>query len=183
MTTSFETLGVSWPPRGWRQFESIQTPCGQAILKQPVSGVVCGLRYMIEPVPIYSKKQQKSLLFHVQITGWEYSISNQSHEYPVLSYALQERGDDTQCKPKLYISQIKSQGQAIRTTSKSARRCLMASVFLIQQINKGNVPDIEKTLKIYRIHTSQKQGYEMNLTRTDSLYCGLPHTHQDDVGS
>ncbi|MCI5060676.1 MAG: hypothetical protein MRY79_06360 [Alphaproteobacteria bacterium] len=183
MTDSFETLGVSWPPNGWNQFSGIQTPCGQAISKKPVSGIVNGLRYVIEPIPVYHKGKYKSHLYHVQITGWEYTINNDSQEYEILSYNLQERTQDTR-KPlplDFFISNIKSGNVGIQATPKSARSALMSSLFLIKQINDGNVPDTEQILKIYKIHKSQKAIHEPDFIRSDSLYCGLPYA-QDETG-
>lgn len=178
----FKALGVSWPPRGWKQLGYIETSSGQAISKDPLSARVTGLVYNIEPSPVYRKNSTRIFVYSVRIDGWEYTIHNESREYPVLSFSLQERLDPDVPKD-FYISDIRTKSRVIRITERSAHRSLMAALFMMKQINNAQVPDIERVLRLYKIHPSQRSLYEIDNVRHDSLYCGLPYVGLDDSGS
>jgi hypothetical protein len=169
----FKTLGVSWPPRGWEQLRHIKISTGQAVSKDPVLAKVTGLSYNIEPVPYYKGKKIKSTIYAVEVLGWEYTIHNESREYSVISFLLQERPHLSAPK-EFYISDLKTMGQSVIVTERSAHRSLLATNFFIKQIISGKVPETERVLMLYKIHPVQRSLYEINNVRTDSLYCGLP---------
>ncbi len=169
----FKNLGVSWPPKGWKAFNEIDQTYGQAILKNPVSAVVTGLSYVIEPIPVY-KSSVRGHYYAVNITGWDYNIYNESCEYPVLSFIFHDKPDSKTPK-HYYMSELKTQAQSLHLTERSAHRMYMAALFLMKQIGSGQVPDVERILKLYKIHPSQRDAYKINSERSDSLFCGLPN--------
>lgn len=174
----FKTLGMSWPPRGWEQLRHIENSNGQAIVKDPALARVTGLAYNIEPLSFYKGRKVKTTVYAVEVTGWEYTIHNESREYSILSFLLQEKPD--QSAPKdFYISNLKTNGQPIRVTERSAHRGVMAANFLIKQINGGKVPDTNRILMLYKIHPAQRSLYDIDNSRPDSLYCGLPYVGLD----
>lgn len=71
--TSKASLPALWPLSYWPQ--SVKA---QSVLKDPVKATVYGLSYQIDTPSAYDE-------FSIIINGWEYSISNESREYPVLS--------------------------------------------------------------------------------------------------
>lgn len=170
----FEALGISWPPRGWEQLSTIEKTSGQAIIKEPASARVAGLTYNIEPIPVYQKDNQRVFCYALQIDGWEYTIHNDSREYPILSFMFQERPDPAVPK-SFYISDIKSKARPVIVTERSAHRSMMAALFMIKQINNSLVPDTERVLRLYKIHPTQRSLYEIDNERRDSLFCGLPY--------
>ena len=139
---------------------------------------VTGLTYRIEPLPFYKGKKVRATVYAVEISGWEYTIHNESREYPVLSFLLQERPDSSAPKD-FYISELKTMAQPVRVTERSAHRGVMTANFLIKQINGGKVPDTNRILMLYKIHPAQRSLYDIDNSRPDSLYCGLPYVGND----
>lgn len=161
----FKALGISWPPQGWDQLEHIKNSNGQSLSKDPASAMVTGLSYNIEPIPVYQKNRaanaDPTFVYAVQIDGWEYNIHNESREYPVLSFMLQARTDPS-CPKESYLSNIKTQARPLHLTSRSARRAMIAALFIMKQINSGQVPDAERILRLYKIHPTQRSLYEID---------------------
>ena len=168
----FKTLGVSWPPKGWKQFKDIDRSHGQAISKDPASAIVTGMSYIVEPLPVYQKNDLRSFVYAIHIEGWDYNIYNESCEYPILSFICKERPEDSASK-HYYISDIKSRARSVRITQRSAHRSFMAALFMMKQINSGQVPDAERILRLYKIHPTQRSLYDYDMERTDSLFCGI----------
>ena len=175
----FKTLGVSWPPKGWKNFKEIEASYGQAIIKNPASAVVTGISYDIAPVPIQHKDGRQVFVYAVQIHGWDYNIYNESCEYPVLSFVLKERPQSD--APKyFYMSDIKTQGYQLKITQRSAHRAYMAALFMMKQIAAGQVPEVERILKLYKIHPIQRGTYKIDGERHDSLFCGIVNQPMTD---
>lgn len=170
----FKALGISWPPRGWEQLRTIQQTTAQAITKDPASARVAGLTYDVETLPVYQKNNKRAFVYAIQIDGWEYTINNESREFPILSFMLQERPDKSMSK-HFHMSDIKTKSRPIGLTERSAHRSLMAALFMMKQIVCGQVPDADRVLRLYKIHPSQRSLYEIDNERHDSLYCGLPY--------
>ncbi len=105
----FEALGVSWPPRGWKQLRHIEKTSGQAITKDPASAQVTGLVYNIEPAPIYRDSNTRLIAYDIQIDGWEYTIHNESREYRF--YLLYYRIALMHLLRRIYIFQILKQNR------------------------------------------------------------------------
>jgi len=160
--------GVSWPPVDWKQFSNISKASDQAISKDISAGKVIGISYAIDSHPLYEleKGQQTYYAHHIHIDGWEYQIQTDSIEHQILSFTLLDR-HDVKMPKETYISKIKSMGGAVVSNERSARRAVTAAVFLIKQINAGQVPDAERVLKIYKLHPSQSRIYEQGHTPTD----------------
>lgn len=178
----FKKLGLSWPPRGWNIFDHIEKVSGQSIAKDPQKAKVTGLAYRIEPLPYFRGKNAKAVAYNIEITGWEYTIHNESREYPVLSFLLKERP----CKSaprEFYIADMKTMTMPLRITQRSAHRITMATNFLIKKINGGIVPDVERVLMLYKVHPAQRSLYDIDNARSDSLHCGLPYVAGDESKS
>lgn len=179
----FNALGISWPPRGWDQLGTIQTTTAQAIAKDPASARVAGLSYTVEPLPVYQKDNSNRIfVYAVHIDGWEYTINNESREFPILSFMLQERTDKHSPK-HFYMSDIKTKSRPVRLTERSAHRSLMAALLMMKQISGGQLPDANKILRLYKIHPTQRSLYDIDNERHDSLYCGLPYVCVEDNDS
>jgi len=171
-----EYSGGVWPPQGWEQFKGIELLNDQTIHKDPISSIVSGLCYKIEPIPVF-KKKTRTYIYNVTIERWEYSINNESREVPILSFLLAET------KPmaipmarQLVIEDIKALSRPIKSTAKSTYRVLSAALFLMDQINQDKVPDIEKTLKDYKLHPSQsrRQQLALQVSKNNGLVNALP---------
>lgn len=168
----FKDLGVAWPPEGWKQLQDIDLSYGQAILKNPVSAIVTGMTYAVEPFPVRNDDQTRHYYYNVNIKGWDYNIYNESCEYSVLSFMLKDR-PHSKAPKHYYMSNIKTQSQKLNLTERSAHRTFMAALFMMKQIASGRVPEVERILKLYKIHPAQRSLYYIDSERHDSLFCGL----------
>jgi hypothetical protein len=148
-----------WPPRGWKQLGNISRPEGQAIAKDIKTARIYGLSYTIRTDRIFDGRQDVNR-YGVSLDAWEYSILNESKEYPVLSFDLTDRLD--LLKPREhYISGIKVLARPIRDDRMTARRAMTAAVFLIRQIELGLVPDVDRVLSIYRLRDDVETPFKM----------------------
>ena len=147
-----------WPPKGWKEFSDITLLNNQTIFKDPHTSKLSGLCYSIEPIPVF-KKKSRTFIYNIAIESWEYSINNESSEFPVLSFLIGERYAIPQMTERI-IENIKSFSRPIESTPLSSQRSLMAALFFIKQINNDYMPDIEKTLSLYKIHPSQRTEYQ-----------------------
>lgn len=146
-----------WPPTGWTQFAAIQSSSGQSLAKDIGRARIFGLQYRIESVPLF-RNETKFFRHDVMIDGWEYSILNESIEYPVLSFSLLDRFD-AGLPRECFITDIRSYDTLIPHTSRSANRAVSAGLFVIRQIANGQVPDVNRVLRIYKLHPNQSFLY------------------------
>lgn len=149
----FESKGISWPPPGWTQLSAIQSSSGQSLAKDIRKGRIYGLQYRIDSMPLF-KNEAKIFRHDFDITGWEYSILNESIEYPVLSFSLFDRFDQS-IPHDCFINDIRTYDTHIPHTKLSAARAVSASLFLIRQIASGAVPDVNRVLRTYKLHPNQ----------------------------
>jgi hypothetical protein len=92
------------------------------------------------------------------IDGWEYSILNESTEYPVLSFSLLDKFD-AGLPRECFITDLRCYDTPIPHTRRSANRAVSAALFMLRQIASGQVPDVNRLLRIYRLHPSQTFMY------------------------
>lgn len=148
---SFKALGVPWPPRGWEGFGATQRASGQAIVKNPSEAKITGIQYSINPVPrAGSRDEDCSFLYAVEFVAWEYTIYNNSQEFPIISFVLKEQYAPNN-NHRLSIDDVKIQAQNIKITDEIAERVMMASLYFIRQVENGNVPDWARILRFYRL--------------------------------
>jgi hypothetical protein len=145
-------------PKGWNQFSGLRVPsAGQAIAKDISRARIFGLQYRIEGMPIF-KNDMRLLRYDFHIEGWEYSILNESTEYPVLSFSLMDRFDPALPRES-FITDIRSYASVLPRTRYSAMRAIGAAMFFIRHINEGKVPDVNRALRSYKLHPNQAYLY------------------------
>lgn len=150
----FESMtSIMWPPIGWSQFAQVTASSGRAVAKDIPKARIFGLHYSIESVPLF--KMDKKLMRHdICIEGWEYSILNESVEYPVLSFSLYDRFD-LQLAKECFITDIRSYATPIPRVQQSVSRSIAAALFLIRQIENDCVPDVNRVLRAHKLHPNQ----------------------------
>ena len=149
----FESTSILWPPVGWSQFASVHASAAQSVAKDISKARIYGLHYRIDSVPLF-KNETKLFRHDIQIDGWEYSILNESIEYPVLSFSLMDRFDLTLPR-ECFVNDIRSYSTAIPHTRRSVNRAVSAALFFIRQIGLASVPDVNRVLRIYKLHPTQ----------------------------
>lgn len=144
-----ETGGFFWPPRGWKQLGNISKPEGQALAKDIRTARIHGLSYRIGTAAVHDGAQTVHR-YAMTIEAWEYSILNESYEYPILSFDLMDRLDLLTPREH-YVTDIKVMARPVQASRLASRRAVTAAIFLIRQIELGIVPDVERVLGIYRL--------------------------------
>ncbi len=144
-----QTSHFIWPPRGWKQLGEISRSHGQSMIKDIQTARIHGVSYTIKSDLIY-QAQQSVRHYTLTIDAWEYSILNESKEYSVLSFDVSDRVD--LLKPREQsISDIRIFARPLREGRQNIRRALTAAVFLIRQIDLGQVPDVDRVLSLYHL--------------------------------
>ncbi len=165
-TTSHHT--TSWPPKGWPQFKAISRKAAQALTKDLKTARIYGLSYKIQSMPLYHLDGKYSA-HTIDISGWEYTIQNDSQEYPVLSFKILDQHDSGQALTE-HISNIKVFARPVEVSAQTAKRAILAGLFLMKQINGGFVPDPVRVLRVYRL--LQKTPH---LLQSDDFSCAQNH--------
>lgn len=158
-------LDTSWPPCGWERLSDIKKLEAQAIVKDPVLAKIVGLTYKIEPIPVYLKNNRRSYIYRLSIDGWKYSIQNKSHEYSILSFDIRARANKSLSRNN-FISNIKTKSQPLILNRLSAERTYNAALFMMKQIESGQVLDYNRVLRLYKIHPTQRSLYELDRVST-----------------
>lgn len=121
---------------------------GQAMKKDIPSARVLGLSYQIDTETVVTSGRARPLHF-IQIDGWEYTIRNDSVEFPVLAFSVLDMGAASLTRHRI---------QNLRVLSRPAKRCyrlndkaLYAAACMIRQISAGHVPDILRILSLYKL--------------------------------
>lgn len=153
--------GNAWPPRGWQQLGSITQSHGQALAKDIRTAKIFGLGFRIDSDPLY-QMEARFYRHKIQIDGWQYSILNESSEYPILSLVITDRHDIRQPRES-FVSDIRIMGKPVDCRPVLVRRAIMAVQLLIKQIQMGQVPDHERVLSIYHLHPRRPSDTETTL--------------------
>ncbi len=135
---------------------------GKAVETDPISSSIRGLSYSIVASSNPLHKGEKT--FTLQIKGWRYGVDHASTDFAVLSFDF--------CLPfkarknsASFMSNIKVNARGLKVTERSAHRSFMAALFIIKQIEKGQVPETSRVLRLYKIHPSQHSLYDQNEKR------------------
>ena len=127
---------------------------GRAVEKDSTTSSIRGLSYQITDV------KNKPDFYAIDIKGWRYSVRNETREIKILSFECKNPFLPGQRK-KLSLENIKVNARPLISNAASSQRSLMAAIFFIKQIEKGQVPDANRILRLYKIHPSQHSLYEM----------------------
>ena len=73
---------------------------------------------------------------------------------PVLNFALLDRFDPALPR-ECFVTDIFSYSSLIPHTRSSVNRAVGAALFFIRQVASGNVPDVNRVLRIYKLHPAQ----------------------------
>lgn len=158
----FESMtAIVWPPVGWTQFSQVTSSSGRSVAKDIPKAKIFGLNYSIESVPLF-KMDTKLMRHDISIDGWEYSILNESIEYPVLSFSVYDRFD-LQLPKECFVNDIRSYATPIPHTQRSVNRAISAAIFMIKQIENDCVPDVNRVLRTYKLHPNQAFLYRKDI--------------------
>lgn len=85
----------------------------------------------------------------LRIDSWRHDLLGDTTDLPVMEIIF----DATQFQtPARALESLKLMARPVKFTEKVASRTVSAALFLINQINAGQVPDFERVLELHRIH-------------------------------
>lgn len=174
---TIEKGSIVWPPRGWRQLGCINQSSGQALAKDIRTAKIFGLAFQIESEPLY-QFESRFYRHKIFIDGWQYSILNESSEYPVLSFTLTDRYDIRQPRDA-FVSDIRVMAKPFENRPVIVQRAVMAAQLLIKQIQLGQVPDHERILSVYHLHP-KRGGQNNNGLGPDPITLRQRYNRRDD---
>ncbi len=142
-----------WPPNGWTSLGGVKKLSGQSLVKDPQTARMRGMIYRIVSDPIQSPGEN-FYIHRVRVDGWEYTIQNDSSEFPILSFSVMDRFDEN-IPEEYYVSSIKMMSCPVELSEKTVSRTISLFRFLVRQIDNGTVPDIDRVMRVYRLHPLQ----------------------------
>ena len=150
-----EFLDSSWPVTGFDKLGTRKQFAGQASEKDAVTSSIKGLSYLVRP----HGRDKNS--YDVTIKGWRYSVRNETIEFPILSFSCLNPFESKKSK-QFVLQDIKVNARPLIINERSSQRSLMAAIFIMRHIEKGQVPDTNRILRLYKVHPSQHSLYEMS---------------------
>lgn len=137
---------VLWPPENIRFLRGLKQPCGQAMVKHVDKGHITGMAYRVEGADIYIHEKLRKAYF-IEIDAWDYTIRNESREYPVLSFSYL---DILPQKNSRAVQNVRLMGRYMRGQLVAEKTLRTASYFM-RHIELGDVPDVQHVLSLYKL--------------------------------
>lgn len=173
--SSSEHPCVFWPPAKTSFMADIRQPQAQAIIKDTHKGCVFGMSYRIQGERIYAGNKPRTIYF-IHIDGWEYTIRDDSIEYPILSFSYLEAGPHGFQGEKV-INNIQVMSRPVTRGYRLPDKTLRTAAYLMQRIAAGIVPDASRVLSLYKlmpVHPTMPGFFQ------DSFYSALRGSKDPD---
>jgi hypothetical protein len=133
-----------WPPSGWPMFACVTRPSGTVTgLERDALGNLNLLKYQvrIDPAGIYT----------IEILKGALKSSGQVSLQPALNIRFTGLEDWFEDNLEKAVLDIDVEGVALTPRRDVILRLILAMTFLISRIDRGLMPNLKKTLKIYRL--------------------------------
>lgn len=132
-----------WPPSGWPMFACVTRPSGTVIASEMgVRGDQALLKYEV---------RIENGVYTIEILKGTLARSGGITLQPALSIRFTGLEDWFEENLESAVLNIDVDGQSIRVTRDVVLRLILAMTFLISRIDRGLMPNLKKTLKIYRL--------------------------------
>lgn len=133
-----------WQARGWAVLDGVNAAENAATRPNPTDSSILGLSYCLQNC--HESGSEKIML---RIDSWRHDKLGDTTDLPVMEIIF----DATQFQtPARALESLKLMARPVKFTEKVASRTVSAALFLINQINAGQVPDFERVLELHRIH-------------------------------
>lgn len=133
-----------WQSRGWVAFEDLTAAENAATRPNPVDSSIQGLSYCLQNCT--EAGHEKIML---RIDSWRHDKFGDTTDLPIMEIVFDAATFTTPAKA---LESLKLMARPVKFTEKVASRTVSAALFLINQINAGQVPDFERVLELHRIH-------------------------------
>jgi hypothetical protein len=133
-----------WPPSGWPMFACVTRPSGTVMTDQAV------LKYDV--------RMDQSGVYTIEILSGTINRRGETTVTPVLGIRFSGREDwyEKDPRPEDDVLDVYSNGQRLESERSVILRMILAMTFLISRIDRGLMPNLKKTLKIYRLSSESQ---------------------------
>jgi hypothetical protein len=132
-----------WQARGWAVLDGVNAAENAATRPNPADSSILGLSCLQN---CHESGSEKIML---RIDSWRHDKLGDTTDLPVMEIIFDAAQFQT---PARALESLKLMARPVRFTEKVASRTVSAALFLINQINAGQVPDFERVLELHRIH-------------------------------
>ncbi len=137
-----------WQARGWNVFAGIDRAEKTATCPNPKDGSIDGLAYALHSCQEGDGPVAREKIL-VRIDSWRFTHGGDTTDLPVMEFVFDAAQMTT---PAQALESLKIMARPFPLTEKVAMRAVNGALFLINQINAGQVPDFERVLELHRIH-------------------------------
>lgn len=135
---------TDWQTRGWVAFGDLDRAEKSATRPNPKDSSIVGLSYSLHHC--HEGDAEKIML---RIDSWCYDKFGETTDLPIMEILFDA---SLFLVPSRAVESLKLMARPVRLNEKIATRTVSAALFLINQINAGQVPDFERVLELHRIH-------------------------------
>lgn len=139
---------ADWQNRGWSIFSGIEKAENTATRANATDASIDGLSYTLHSCQEKSAAGVCEKIF-IRIDSWRYDRNGETTDLPVMAIVMSAALPQN---PAQALESLKVMARPLHLTEKVASRAINAALFLINQINAGQVPDFERVLELHRLH-------------------------------
>lgn len=135
---------ADWAARGWRGFQGIEHPEKSATRADTRDASILGMNYSLH---LCNEKGAEKIM--LRLDSWRYDQQGETTDLPILEMIFDERRFSS---PATALESLKIMARPVRLADGVAARAVNTALFLIHQINAGQVADYERILELHRLH-------------------------------
>jgi len=136
-----------WPPAGWPMFACVTRPSGTVMSTE--MGV-----YGDQALLKYDVRIDANGVYTIEILKGALKANGGISLSPALGIRFSGREDWYEDdRPEKDVLDILINGQSVKPEHSLILRTILATTFLISRIDRGLVPNLKKTMKIYRLES------------------------------
>lgn len=173
-----------WQQRGWSIFAGLEHAEKTATRPNPKDGSVDGLAYALHSCQEGGGAQCCEKIL-VRIDSWRFTHGGDTTDLPVMEFIFDAAQLTT---PERALESLKIMARPCPLTEKIAMRAVNGALFLINQINAGQVPDFERVLELHRLHpdlnrpvrdAARESEFQKPVLKTQAANANAPENEED----
>lgn len=174
-----------WQARGWSIFAGIDRAEKTATRPNPEDGSIDGLAYAL-----HSCQEGRGTVFRekilVRIDSWRFTHGGDTTDLPVMELIFDAA---RLTAPECALESLKIMARPLSLTEKVAMRAVNGALFIINQINAGQVPDFERVLELHRLHpdlnrsgrdAAQEPQFSRSVSEAQAANANAPDDGRDE---
>jgi len=135
-----------WPPSGWPMFACINRPSGM------ITANTLDLK-VSQSILKYEVRRDDSGVYTIEILSGTLTRTGEISLNPVLGIRFSGREDwyEEDARPEEDVLDLYASGKQLTPERSLILRMILAITFLISRIDRGLMPNLKKTMKLYRL--------------------------------